>query len=147
MTVRGDWAAAESDSGNSNMDKHPPLILATWPTATRGQLRRTSSPLGSAPLPDGQIARRVPRQHDTPNGGAASRPPTPSRGEAIAVTRLSFEYAACDNILSGYLCAVTTVFSRQDGVFTVLNSPKGFWRSFPQRSLFLRDLTLFSILI
>ena len=145
--VRGDWAAAKSDSGNSKMNRHPPLILATWPTMTRGQRRCTRSPLGSAPYPDGQIARRVPRQHDTPNRGAASLPPTPSRGEAIAVGCLSFAYAACDNILSGYLCAVTTIFSQQDRVFTVLNSPKAFWRSFPQRSLFLRDLTLFSILI
>ena len=41
----------------------------------------------------------------------------------------------CDNILSGYLCAVTTVFSQQDGIYG-LNSSKGFWRSLAEISLF-----------
>ncbi len=46
----------------------------------------------------------------------------------------------CDNILSGYLCAVTTVFSQQDGIY-------GF--KFPKRFLEIssRDLTLFSTLL
>jgi len=45
----------------------------------------------------------------------------------------------CDNILSGYLCVVTTVFSQQDGIY-------GF--KFPKRFLEIssRDLTLFSTL-
>ena len=47
---------------------------------------------------------------------------------------------ACDNILSGYLCAVTTVFSQQDGIY-------GF--KFPERFLEIsfRYLTLFSLLL
>ena len=28
-----------------------------------------------------------------------------------------FVMRECDNILSGYLCAVTTVFSQQDGIY------------------------------
>jgi hypothetical protein len=45
----------------------------------------------------------------------------------------------CNNILSGYLCAVTTVFSQQDGIY-----------KFPQRlsEISCRDLTslfLFSL--
>ena len=49
-----------------------------------------------------------------------------------------FVMRECDNILSGYLCAVTTVFSQQDGIY-------GF--KFPKRFLEIssRDLTLFSI--
>ncbi len=51
-----------------------------------------------------------------------------------------FVMRECDNILSGYLCAVTTVFvSKME--FTVLNSLKVFG------DLFLRDLPFFSILI
>jgi hypothetical protein len=46
-----------------------------------------------------------------------------------------FVMRKCYNILSGYLCAVTTEFSQQME-FTVLNSPKGFWRSLPEISLF-----------
>jgi hypothetical protein len=50
-----------------------------------------------------------------------------------------FVMRECDNILSGYLCAVTTVFSKQDGIY-------GF--KFPKRFLEIssRDLTLFSTL-
>jgi hypothetical protein len=50
-----------------------------------------------------------------------------------------FVMRECDNILSGYLCAVTTVFSQQDGIY-------GF--KFPKRFLEIssRDLTLFSTL-
>jgi hypothetical protein len=50
-----------------------------------------------------------------------------------------FVMRECDNILSGYLCAVTTVFSQQDGIY-------GF--KFPKRLLEIsfRDLTLFSTL-
>ena len=45
----------------------------------------------------------------------------------------------CDNILSGYLSVVTTVFSQQDGIY-------GF--KFPKRFLEIssRDLTLSSLL-
>ncbi len=51
-----------------------------------------------------------------------------------------FVMRECDNILSGYLCAVTTVFSQQDGIY-------GF--KFPKRFLEIssRDLTLFSTLL
>ena len=50
-----------------------------------------------------------------------------------------FVMRECDNILSGYLCAVTAVFSQQDGIY-------GF--KFPKRFLEIssRDLTLLSIL-
>ncbi len=49
-----------------------------------------------------------------------------------------FVMGECDNILSGYLFAVTTVFSQQDGIY-------GF--KFPKRFLEIssRDLTLFSL--
>ena len=45
--------------------------------------------------------------------------------------------APCDNILSGYLCAVTTVFSQQDGIY-------GF--KFPKRFLEIssQEISLFS---
>ena len=55
----------------------------------------------------------------------------------------NFYIAGCDNILSGYLCAVTTVFSQQDGIYG-FNSSKGFWRSLAEISLFF---TLFFNLI
>ena len=45
----------------------------------------------------------------------------------------------CDNILSGYLCAVTTVFSQQDGIYG-FKYPKRFFE------ISFRDLTLFSTL-
>jgi hypothetical protein len=44
----------------------------------------------------------------------------------------------CDNILSGYLSVVTTVFSQQDGIYG-LNSQKGFWRSLPEIALFCQS--------
>jgi hypothetical protein len=49
-----------------------------------------------------------------------------------------FVMRECDNILRGYLCVVTTVFSQQDGIY-------GF--KFLKRFLEIscRDLTLFSI--
>ena len=49
-----------------------------------------------------------------------------------------FVMRECDNILSGYLCAVTTEFSQQDGIY-------GF--KFPKRFLEIssRDLTLSSL--
>ncbi len=48
--------------------------------------------------------------------------------------------APCDNILSGYLCAVTTVFSQQDGIY-------GF--KFPKRFLEIssQEISLFSQLL
>jgi len=46
-----------------------------------------------------------------------------------------FVMGECDNILSGYLFAVTTVFSQQDGIYG-FKSPKDFWRSLPEISLF-----------
>ena len=48
-------------------------------------------------------------------------------------------HAYCDNIFSGYLSVVTTVFSQQDGIY-------GF--KFPKRFLEIssRDLTLFFLL-
>ena len=51
-----------------------------------------------------------------------------------------FVMRECDNILNGYLCVVTTVFSQQDGIY-------GF--KFPKRFLEIsfRDLTLFSTLL
>ena len=56
-------------------------------------------------------------------------------------------HPACDNILSGYLCAVTQylvsmmyLVSKME--FMVLNSPEGFWRSLPQRSLSFLDPNL-----
>ena len=50
-----------------------------------------------------------------------------------------FVMRECDNILSGYLCAVTTVFSQQDGIY-------GF--KFPERFLEIssRDLTLLALI-
>jgi hypothetical protein len=43
----------------------------------------------------------------------------------------------CDNILSGYLCAVTTVFSQQDGIYGL---------KFPKRFLEIssQEISLFS---
>ena len=51
-----------------------------------------------------------------------------------------FVMRECDNILSGYLCAVSAVFSQQDGIY-------GF--KFPKRFLEISsgDLTLFSTLL
>ena len=48
-----------------------------------------------------------------------------------------FVMRECDNILSGYLCAVTTVFSQQDGIY-------GF--KFPKRFLEIssQEISLFS---
>jgi len=48
----------------------------------------------------------------------------------------NFYIAGCDNILSGYLCAVTTVFSQQDGIY------EGFWRSLAEISLFFTLLSI-----
>ncbi len=46
-----------------------------------------------------------------------------------------FVMRECDNILSGYLCAVTKVLvSKME--FMVLNSSKGFWRSLEEISFF-----------
>jgi hypothetical protein len=52
-------------------------------------------------------------------------------GRLLLLTEF-FVMRECDNILSGYLCAVTTVFSQQDGIYG-FKFPKGFWRS-PKRS-------------
>ena len=47
-----------------------------------------------------------------------------------------FVMRECDNILSGYLCAVTTVFSQQDGIYG-FKFPKRFLEiSSPEISLF-----------
>jgi hypothetical protein len=57
----------------------------------------------------------------------------------IISTKLEFFISTeCDNIRSGYLSVVTTVFSQQDGIYG-LNSPKGFWRSLPEISLFCQS--------
>jgi hypothetical protein len=40
----------------------------------------------------------------------------------------------CENILSGYLCVVTTVFSQQDG-FSIFKFPESLWRSLLEISL------------
>ena len=49
-----------------------------------------------------------------------------------------FVMRECDNILSGYLCAMTTVFSQQDGIY-------GF--EFPKRFLEISssEISLFSL--
>jgi hypothetical protein len=48
-----------------------------------------------------------------------------------------FVMRECDNILSGYLCAVTTVFSQQDGIYGL---------KFPKRFLEIssQEISLFS---
>jgi hypothetical protein len=46
----------------------------------------------------------------------------------------------CENILSGYLCVVTTVFSQQVLLF---NFPNSFWRSLTEISLFLQVFSWF----
>jgi hypothetical protein len=71
-------------------------------------------------------------------GGSATAQRRRQLGGGVAAVAPSKAVAACDNILSGYLCAVTTVFSQQDGIY-------GF--KFPKRFLEIssRDLTLFSL--
>ncbi len=50
-----------------------------------------------------------------------------------------FVMRECDNILSGYLCAVNTVFSQEDGIYG-FKIPKSFWRSLSSEiSLFSRS--------
>ena len=51
-----------------------------------------------------------------------------------------FVMRECENILCGYLCAVTTVFSQQDGIYGFK-----FLEGFLEISS--RDLTLFSLLL
>jgi hypothetical protein len=50
-----------------------------------------------------------------------------------------FVMRECDNILSGYLCAVNVVFCQQDGIYGFK-----FLKRFLENSC--RDLTLFSLL-
>ena len=59
-----------------------------------------------------------------------------------------FVMRECDNILSGYLCAVTTVFSQQDGIYVFSQQDGIYGFKFPKRFLEIsfRDLTLFSTL-
>jgi hypothetical protein len=49
---------------------------------------------------------------------------------------LEFLESTCDNILSGYLCAVTTVFSQQDGIYGFKFLTRFFWRTLAEISLF-----------
>ena len=58
----------------------------------------------------------------------------------ILLVTKHFVMRECENILSGYLCAVTAVFSQQDGIY-------GF--KFLKRFLEIscRDHTLFSLLL
>ena len=47
-----------------------------------------------------------------------------------------FVMRECDNILSGYLCAVTTVFSQQDGIYSFKFLKRFLEISLPEISLF-----------
>jgi hypothetical protein len=66
--------------------------------------------------------------------------PKARRGFKFTIVEIEhlLEAIECDNILSGYLSVVTTVFSQQDGIY-------GF--KFPKKFLEIsgRDLTLFSL--
>jgi hypothetical protein len=46
-----------------------------------------------------------------------------------------FVMRECDNILSGYLCAVTTLFRQQDGIYS-FKFPERFLEISPEISLF-----------
>jgi hypothetical protein len=82
------------------------------------------------------------KETPTSNGavGDSSIPPmqksTELNGNSDLLCVQGPEY--CDNILSEYLCAVTTVFSQQDGIYG-LNSSKAFLE------ISCRDLALFTL--
>ena len=71
-------------------------------------------------------------------------PPTPPpHVKSILLSSIGLQsncspYPRCDNILSGYLCAVTTVFSQQDGFYSF---------KFPKRFLEISssEISLFSL--